>query len=301
LTIHVVLYTHAQDPSGEEAKRWLDDLRATYPHSLEIREAPGDYSPPSIAIDNRPIKVPFSQADLKSALAIAGAVAVYKEDTRIPAPILKLSQAADAFAAWFGRHWLASFNTIVFVYLAIAFFPPILIKLGATTPASWLYTIYGFACHQLGFRSFFLFGQQFAYPRDIFQQITGVDPNDLLASRAFVGNTLLGFKVALCERDVAIYGSIVLAGIGFHFVKHKVKPLSLLGWFLLGILPIGLDGGTQLLSYLPWHIFPFRESTVFLRTLTGTMFGITCVWFAYPYVQESMDSDLGPLATPQKK
>lgn len=301
MTTQVILHTRPQEPLGEEAKRWLEALQPTYPHRLEIREDAAHAGQVSVEIDGRPVKNPFTQADLKSALAIAGAVAVYKEDTRIPTPILKLSQAADSFAAWFTRHWLALFNSVVFFYLAMAFVPPILMKLGFVTPASWIYTIFSYSCHQLGFRSYFLFGQQWTYPRDIYQLVTGIDPNDLLASRAFVGNELLGYKVALCERDVAIYGSIILAGIAFHFVKGKVKPLSYLAWGLFGILPIGLDGGSQLLSYLPWHLFPIRESTALLRTITGVLFGVTSVWFAYPYVHESMETDLAaPIKSPQK-
>jgi uncharacterized membrane protein len=65
-------------------------------------------------------------------------------------------------------------------------------------------------------------------------------------------------------------------------------------WILLGLFPIGLDGGSQLLSYLPFLHFPPRESTPLLRVLTGALFGIASAWFAYPYVQESMDEDLAP-------
>jgi uncharacterized membrane protein len=87
---------------------------------------------------------------------------------------------------------------------------------------------------------------------------------------------------------VAIYGSLLLAGIAFHFVRRKLKPLHWALWVLLGILPMGIDGGSQLLSYLPFLNFPVRESTVFLRVLTGSLFGIMSVWFAYPYVEDSM-------------
>jgi uncharacterized membrane protein len=301
LTTHITLHTHPKDTSDDEVRRWLEVLQPSYPHALEVREDAETPGRVTLEIDGQPIQPPYTQVGLKSALAIAGAVAVYKQETRVPAPILKLSQGADAFAAWFTQHWLAVFNGVVFFYLAMAFVPPLLMKLGFVTPASWLYTIFSYSCHQLGFRSYFLFGEQWTYPRDIYQLTTGIDPNDLLASRAFVGNALLGYKVALCERDVAIYGSIVLAGIGFHFIKGKLKPLSFIGWGLLGILPIGLDGGSQLLSYLPWHIFPFRESTALLRTLTGALFGVTSVWFAYPYVHESMESDLASPAAPPKR
>jgi uncharacterized membrane protein len=299
LTINVIIQMHANDPVGEEIIHWLESLRAEYPHSVTRRDENLDATrsaPPVVEVDGRLLPAPLSFAELKSALAVAGAVAVYKEETHVPAPIRKLAEAADNFSIWFSRHWLAFFNSIVFLYLAFAFLPALLMKLGLTAPASWLYTVYSFSCHQLGFRSFFLFGEQFTYPRDIFTQFTGIDPNNILAARSFEGTELLGYKVALCERDVAIYGSIVLAGLVFSILRRKIKvpALSFLGWLALGIFPIGLDGGSQLLSYLPWHIFPARESTAFLRTLTGALFGITSVWFAYPYVDESMETDIAP-------
>jgi hypothetical protein len=55
--------------------------------------------------------------------------------------------------------------------------------------------------------------------------------------------------------------------------------------------PIGLDGFSQLFSQMEWgwlaSLLPYRESTPFLRTLTGGVFGLTTAWFAYPYMEES--------------
>ncbi len=49
-------------------------------------------------------------------------------------------------------------------------------------------------------------------------------------------------------------------------------------WILIGLGPIGLDGFSQLFSQMDWSwlatIFPYRESTPFLRVLTGALFGI---------------------------
>jgi uncharacterized membrane protein len=41
-----------------------------------------------------------------------------------------------------------------------------------------------------------------------------------------------------------------------------------------------LDGGTQLVG--------LRSSTWQLRLITGAIFGVGLVWFAYPYLEESM-------------
>jgi hypothetical protein len=90
---------------------------------------------------------------------------------------------------------------------------------------------------------------------------------------------------------VAIYGGIFLAGLVFALVRGKIKPLPLSFWVLFGIVPIGLDGFSQLLTGLPipgLSALPARESTPFLRTLTGGLFGVMNVWMAYPYVEETM-------------
>ena len=56
--------------------------------------------------------------------------------------------------------------------------------------------------------------------------------------------------------------------------------------------PIGLDGVSQIVSQfnLPWlsGLLPYRESTPFLRVLTGGLFGFGTAWFAFPNIEESM-------------
>jgi uncharacterized membrane protein len=53
-------------------------------------------------------------------------------------------------------------------------------------------------------------------------------------------------------------------------------------------VPIGLDGGTQLISQPPLSFLPFRESTSLLRVITGGLFGFTTAWFGYKMVEETM-------------
>lgn len=301
MTLQLVLYVRTNDPASVQARQWSDALQGEYPHTLELRDV--DSNPawkeaagaaiPAAEVNGRRLGASLSKAEIASAFALARAIGQYQQETKVPRPVQAVSGAADRIARWLSMHWLAAFNGFIAVYLGLAFLAPVLMKIGATTPARWIYTVYSGTCHQLGFRSFFFFGEQPYYPRAEFQAVTGIDPNDFWAARAFLGNGLLGFKVALCERDVAIYASLLLAGIAFYFLRPKIRPLHWMLWILLGIVPIGLDGGTQLLSYLPFFHFPFRESTVLLRVLTGALFGVTSVWFAYPYMQESMDEDLG--------
>jgi uncharacterized membrane protein len=300
LTLQLILYLRNGHPASGEARVWSDSLQPVYPHNLEIRDV--DSRPewkeafaatvPVAEVNGRRLAVPLTEPELKSALALGAAIGRYEQETHVPKPIQALASRADRLANWFSHHWLSAFNGFVAVYLGLAFLAPVLMKIGATTPASWIYTVYSFSCHQLGYRSFFLFGEEPFYPRDEFGAETGIDPNDLWAARAFDGNSLLGYKVALCERDTAIYACLLLGGIAFHFLRRKLKPLHWALWILFGVIPIGLDGGTQLLSAIPFLHFPFRESTPYLRVLTGALFGLASVWFAYPLVQESMDEDL---------
>jgi uncharacterized membrane protein len=103
----------------------------------------------------------------------------------------------------------------------------------------------------------------------------------------------MGYKVALCERDVAIYLSMLLFGIIFALSNRRIKSLHWLMWLLIGIAPIGLDGFSQLFSQFNWEwlasIIPYRESTPFLRVLTGALFGFSTAWFAYPNIEASMN------------
>lgn len=191
------------------------------------------------------------------------------------------------------RRWLAVFNILVFVYVGLPFLAPALMKAGLAGPASAIYKVYSPLCHQFAFRSWFLFGQSAYYEAPTFKALTGIDPYDLSArweAKSFVGNETMGYKVAYCERDVAIYAGVLLAGLIFAAVRAKgikLKPLHWLAYGLLGMAPIALDGFSQLFSQPPFNLVSLRESTPFLRTLTGFLFGSMSVWLAYPYVEES--------------
>jgi uncharacterized membrane protein len=197
---------------------------------------------------------------------------------------------------WISRHYLALFNLLIFLYAGIPFLAPVFMKVGVTGTAQVIYKAYSYVCHQFAFRSWFLFGEQIAYPRAeagvsgliSFQQATGINSLDLLAARAYIGDPEVGYKVALCERDIAIYGGILIFGLSFSLLRRKVKPIHWILWILIAIVPIGLDGFSQLLSQPPLSLIPFRESTPMLRALTGFLFGFFTAWFGYPYVEESM-------------
>lgn len=216
----------------------------------------------------------------------------------------RISTAVDRLVARVARHWLGLFNTIVAVFIGLPFLAPVLMHLGGTggcAACSWaghlLYVLYSPTCHQLPERSYFLFGPQVVYSTHELETAGAVPPGISLLQRELLrypGSEQLGYKVAVCERDVAIYGGILIGGLIFGLIRSMLKPrgrpidtvhfpvprLRLWTYALL-LIPMAVDGVTQL--------FGFRESTWFLRTVTGLIFGLASVWLAYPYIQEAMD------------
>jgi len=212
----------------------------------------------------------------------------------------------DKISYWISRRYLLLLNLFMFLYVGLPFLAPTLMKVGAELPANAIYRIYKPLCHQFGFRSFFLYGDQIVYPAreagltniKSFEEVTGIEHVDdpysstRFDARNYTGNETVGYKVALCERDVAIYFAILAFGLIFSATGRKMKSLHWLLWILIGIGPIGLDGFSQLFSQFNWEwlasILPYRESTPYLRVLTGALFGFMTAWFAYPNIEESM-------------
>lgn len=204
-----------------------------------------------------------------------------------------MTRGLNRFAEWFSRHWLALIVGIMLVYSLLPFAAPVLMKIGDTSAAQLIYQPYKLVCHTYAFRSFFLFGEQMVYARGEsdgeFQQATGITltPQGLLQARDFQGNEKVGYKVALCQRDIAIYLSIAFNGIAFAFVRNRARPLPWIWFILIGIVPIGLDGFSQLFSQYPLSLIPFRESTWWLRLITGSLFGISVTWLVFPLIEET--------------
>lgn len=190
-----------------------------------------------------------------------------------------MSRSAGALVLGIARHWLAIFNLAWGIYLFLPFLAPVLMNAGLMAPARVIYAVYSIMCHQLPDHSYFLFGPELA-PNELALEAGGMAAGlGPLVQRQFIGNEVLGFKVAICQRDVAIYGAVLAAGLLFALVRRRLPALSL-RWYLLLLVPMALDGGTQL--------FGWRESTWLLRTLTGALFGVASVWLAYPYIDEAM-------------
>lgn len=190
--------------------------------------------------------------------------------------------AVDNLVAVLAHHWLFSVNLFLFLFSGLPFLAPVLMHYGFEAPARLIYTAYSFTCHQLAYRTWFLFGAQSSYSVDQLQQYLGVTRSalDVFFWRDLLGNPQLGFKMAYCERDAAIYSSMFVAGLLYALFRGRIRPLNWRWYVLLALLPMLLDGGTQLVM--------LRESTPLLRAITGILFGALSVWLIYPYVEEAM-------------
>jgi uncharacterized membrane protein len=190
-------------------------------------------------------------------------------------------------------------NLFIFLYAGLPFLAPVLMKANIIAPAKVIYAIYSPLCHQLAFRSWFLFGEQPFYPRDLagvkgvktFEEVSGIPASDIFGARDFIGNPVIGYKVALCERDTAIYASMFLFGFLFMITGRRLKTIPWYLWVVFGLIPIAIDGFSQLPGLsgglLPSWV-PIRESTPLLRVITGTLFGGTTAWYLFPLIEESM-------------
>jgi len=192
---------------------------------------------------------------------------------------------------WLANHWVGLFTVLILLYLGGTFLAPVLMHAGAERAAGAIYAFYKPFCHQYPFRSWFLYGDTLAHP--LREPVSILKMNAL---SSYVGSADAGYKVALCQRDVAIYGMMAIAGMVYGVVRRftKVPPMPLWLYFTFGIVPMMLDGGIQWISYAVWQFLPGLldqpfETIPALRTLTGALFGFGVIGVGYPYLGEYFD------------
>jgi uncharacterized membrane protein len=173
----------------------------------------------------------------------------------------------SAGAQRFWRYWLVATNAAVAIVLTLAALAPVFARLGQREWADALYAGYLLTCHEWPFRSLFLFGPQPFYSASDLQA-AGVQ-----SVYAFRGSPEMGYKLAFCVRNLAIFSALLAGGLAFGSLGRRLRPLSF-GGYCLFCLPMALDGLTQLVG--------LRESTWELRALTGVLFGLGSVWLLYP-------------------
>jgi len=317
--ITITLYTRTNDPASAQARTDLEAIQEKFPHRLIEVDVDSDPAlqkkfgadVPAMEVGPYNLKAPL---DKQKMLMTIGAASdrrgqldkLGREDHYERVKRGQEITRSDRIMYWLSKHYLALLNMFMLFYFGLPILAPVLMNAGLKTPANVIYTIYKPLCHQFGFRSFFLFGEQSYYPTQAagissvktFENATGITDviNPIgtarLSAREYTGDKTVGYKMALCERDMAIYTAMFLFGVIYAATGRRIKPLHWMLWILIGIGPIGLDGFSQLFSQMEWSwlvsILPYRESTPFLRVLTGSLFGIATAWFAYPYMEESM-------------
>ena len=214
------------------------------------------------------------------------------------------------------RRWLLFLNLLVALYVGLPMLAPVLMDAGMTRSAGLIYRVYSPMCHQLASRSFFLFGEQAAYPRAIagsdlrpiedympgIPEFAGAsaDPEQwssfLIPARLFRGNEQMGYKMALCQRDISIYFFMLVGGLIYGVARRRgpIWPLPFWLFVIVGLGPIALDGFSQLFSQMfiglgldsLAQLLPLRESSPLLRSLTGAIMGLSIVWLLYPRLDD---------------
>src|SRR5260370_7227982 len=167
---------------------------------------------------------------------------------------------------WADRRRLALLNTLVVPFIVGPVVPPLLLAAGATSTATAFYRFFHLLCHQWAFRSFFVLGSQATFSRDQLNAL-GVDPY------TFVGDAQMGWKMAFCERNLAILVALLAFALALWLVHLQLQPATFAQFAVL-VSPMALDGLTQLVGW--------RESTWELPMATGGLFGLASGWFLYP-------------------
>jgi uncharacterized membrane protein len=317
--LNVTLYTRKDCKLCDDVKADLVELQSRYPHRLVEVDIESDHALlakymhaiPVVEVGPYRLEAPIARQKLQMTLGAASDRKRQLEDLGDPEYKMRVKKgqtvtAADRITFWIAKRYLLVLNLFMLIYVGLPFLAPTLMEMGAELPARAIYRVYKPLCHQFGFRSFFLFGEQPYYPLaeagipglKTFEEATGIvhldDPYSVtrLDARNYVGDETVGYKLALCERDTAIYASILAFGMVFGATRRRFKALHWIWWLFIGVAPIGLDGFSQLFSQFNWDwlasLVPYRESTPFLRVLTGALFGFTTAWFAYPNVEETM-------------
>jgi uncharacterized membrane protein len=202
----------------------------------------------------------------------------------------RVASGIDRLVSGIARHWLALACTAIFLFAGIPFLAPMFMAAGLEGPARLIYMIYRPTCHQLPDRSFFFFGHEHVYSVAELESAGAIPPDLNTFQRMmlrFQGNDELGYKTAICERDLGIYGGLLLGLMSFALIDKWLRgqgkrfPKMPFWVYALTVVPIALDGLSQLVG--------LRESNYLLRLATGLLFGVSSAWLFAPYVQSAME------------
>lgn len=218
---------------------------------------------------------------------------------------------------FFSKYWIVLFGLIFGVYVGMPFLAPVSMHFGWSKLGNAIYFVYSFLCHQLSERSFFLFGPKLTYSLAEIGT-TGHNPSNFLALRHFIGNATMGWKVAWSDRMVSMFTSIWFFGLLWWPLRKLLPKIPWWGLALF-LLPMAIDGGTHFLSDLAGIGLGFRDTNLWLATLThnifrpsfyagdawgsfnslmrlltGISFGMGVAWFTFPLLNDAISESNTP-------
>lgn len=217
------------------------------------------------------------------------------------------TRPVKSFAEWLANHWFEAFLIVYGLWVFLPFLAPLLMYIGWSGAGKAIYFIYSFFCHQLPERSFFFFGEKTMYSLNEIQAGWQDTVNPMIL-RKFIGNEVMGWKVAWSDRMISFYSGVWFFALAWWPLRRKVKPLS--WWvFALFLLPMIIDGSTHAISDLAGIGQGFRDTNQWLivltnnafsasfyagdalgsfnsitRFITGLLAGLGIVWLAFPYI-----------------
>lgn len=169
--------------------------------------------------------------------------------------------------------------------LSLSFYTPYL-AFSDQDSAETLYQSMSWACHQKISRSQCLFydGTSY-YIGDCLKQEGKFYPNDSYTIGLISNVGHIGYKLVVCARDMGIYSGMLVAALIYPFYRRLEDdqfPPPL--FYILALVPIGLDGVIQLLShYVDFYSY---ESTNTIRTMTGFIAGFATSFYLIPIMNK---------------
>lgn len=208
------------------------------------------------------------------------------------------SQWRQRLTAFLSTRWLITLTAASGTNIGLALSAPLLMMWGWERLGKTIYKLYSLFCHQLPHSSWFVFGQRYFYNSKHLFELAGIESGNSLsksASQDFYGNPIVGWKIAWCQRDLAISIGFFSASLLYCILRNRrfrIRPAPLILYLLFGLAPIALDGLSQTLSQIvsSLPVLISHESSPMLRTVTGFLFGSMNVWLAYPHLEAWMSA-----------
>ncbi len=208
---------------------------------------------------------------------------------------------------WISFHWFQTFLVIYGIWVFAPWFAPIFMHVGWLGPGRAIYFIYSFFCHQLPERSFFLFGKNAMYSLGEIQA-AWQHTTDPFVLRQFIGNDMMGWKIAWSDRMISFYTSVWFFALSWYPFRRKLRTLPWWGFALL-LWPMAVDGLSHAVSDFAGIGQGFRDTNTWLvalthnafsasfyagdavgsfnswmRFITGILAGLGITWLVFPYI-----------------